>query len=88
MSLLPARQLERATPVGKRLGRMQQGKQADIVVFDPRTVDDRATFYAPMQPSTGVRFLLVSGAMVVDSGRIVSASTPGRALLASQVRKK
>jgi cytosine/adenosine deaminase-related metal-dependent hydrolase len=88
MSLLPARQLERSTPVGRRLGRLQQRKQADIVVFDPHSIEDRATFIAPLQPSTGVRFVLVSGVVVVDSGRVVARATPGRGFIVDRDRKK
>ena len=81
MSLLPAQRLEKATPEAKRLGRLQQGAQADIVVFDPQTVQDRATYRAPTEASTGVRYLVVAGTVVVDGGRIVEGVAPGRALV-------
>jgi N-acyl-D-aspartate/D-glutamate deacylase len=84
MSLLPARRLERSTIIGRRLGRLQQGMQADIVVFDPRSIKDRATFTAPRQPSIGVRFLLVSGSVVVDGGQVVEGVLPGRVFLADR----
>ena len=81
MSLMPAQRLEKATPEAKRLGRLQQGAQADIVVFDPQTVQDRATFRAPTEASTGVRYLVVAGTVVVNEGRIVEGVAPGRALV-------
>jgi N-acyl-D-aspartate/D-glutamate deacylase len=81
MSLMPAQRLEKATPEAKRLGRLQQGAQADIVVFDPQTVQDRATFRAPTEASAGVRYLVVAGTVVVDSGRIVEGVAPGRAFV-------
>ena len=81
MSLMPAQRLEKATPRAKRLGRLQQGAQADIVVFDPQTVQDRATFRVPTEGSTGVRYLVVAGTVVVDEGRIVEGAAPGRALV-------
>ena len=81
MSLMPAQRLEKATAEAKRLGRLQQGAQADIVVFDPQTVQDRATFRAPTEASAGVRYLVVAGTVVVDEGRIVEGVAPGRALV-------
>lgn len=81
MSLMPAQRLEKATPEAKRLGRLQPGAQADIVVFDPQTVQDRATFRAPTEASVGVRYLLVAGTLVVNDGRIVEGVAPGRAFV-------
>ena len=80
---MPAQRLEKATPEAKRLGRLQNGAQADIVVFDPQTVQDRATFRAPTKPSAGVRYLVVAGTVVVDEGHIVEGAAPGRALMRS-----
>ena len=79
MTLMPAQRLEKATPDAKRVGRLQQGARADIVVFDPQTVQDRASFRAPTEPSVGVRYLLVAGTLVVNDGRIVEGVAPGRA---------
>lgn len=81
MSLLPAQRLETATPVAKHLGRLQHGAQADIVVFDPESVQDRATFRAPTEASAGVRYLIVAGTIVVDNGRLVEGAVPGRPLV-------
>jgi N-acyl-D-aspartate/D-glutamate deacylase len=83
MSLLPAQRLEKATPDAKRIGRLQQGARADIVVFDPQAIQDRATFRAPTEASEGVRFLVVAGTLVVDDGRIVESVGPGQALVGS-----
>ncbi|MFZ1972018.1 MAG: amidohydrolase family protein [Candidatus Acidiferrales bacterium] len=81
MSLMPAEMLERSTPVARQKGRMQEGADADIVVFDAATISDRATFAKPMEPSVGVHYLLVAGTVVVDEGKIVPDVFPGRALL-------
>ena len=81
MSLMPAQMLERSTAAARRKGRLQEGADADIVVFDAATISDRATFQKPMEPSAGVRYLLVAGTVVVDEGRIVPDVFPGRALL-------
>jgi N-acyl-D-aspartate/D-glutamate deacylase len=78
---MPAEMLERSTPDAQRKGRLQAGADADIVVFDANTISDRSTFEKPMEPSVGVRYLLVGGTVVVDEGKIVPDVFPGRALL-------
>jgi N-acyl-D-aspartate/D-glutamate deacylase len=81
MSLMPAEMLERSTPAARQKGRLQEGADADIVVFDAGTIRDRSTFDKPMEPSVGVRYLVVGGTAVVDQGKIVPDVFPGRALL-------
>ena len=81
MSLMPAQMLERSTPAARQKGRLQEGADADIVVFDAATISDRSTFEKPMEPSIGVRNLVVGGTVVVDEGKIVPDVFPGRALL-------
>jgi N-acyl-D-aspartate/D-glutamate deacylase len=80
MSLMPAQMLGRSTPAALRKGRLQEGADADVVVFDAATITDRATFAKPMEPGAGVRYLVVGGIMVVDQGKIVPDVFPGRAL--------
>jgi len=81
MTLMPAQMLERSTPAAHRKGRLQEGADADIVVFDPATISDRATFEMPMAPSVGVHELLVGGTLIIDDGKLVPNVTPGRAIL-------
>jgi len=81
MSLMPAQMLERSTPAARQKGRLQEGADADIVVFDAKTITDRSTFEKPMEPSTGVRYLVVGGTLLVDEGKLVPDVFPGRALL-------
>ncbi|HEY3119627.1 MAG TPA: amidohydrolase family protein, partial [Vicinamibacteria bacterium] len=81
MSLMPAQRLERSTPAARDKGRLQEGADADVVVFDPQTIADRATYRAPRQPSVGVRYLLVSGTVAVEDGKVVTGAAPGRALV-------
>ena len=52
---------------------------ADVVVFDPATIADRATFEKPHQYAVGVRHVLVNGVAVLKDGEHTGA-TPGRAL--------
>ncbi len=81
MTLMPAEVLERSTAAGRLKGRLQEGADADIVVFDAGTISDRSTFQKPMEPSVGVRYLVVGGIVVVDDGKIAADAFPGRALL-------
>jgi N-acyl-D-aspartate/D-glutamate deacylase len=80
MTLMPAEMLERSTSAAHRKGRLQEGADADIVVFDPATITDHATFEKPMEPSTGVRTLIVAGNVLVDDGKIVEGEFPGKAV--------
>jgi N-acyl-D-aspartate/D-glutamate deacylase len=81
MTLMPAQMLERSTPAAHEKGRLQEGADADIVVFDPQVITDRSTFEKPMEPSVGVHYLLVGGTPVIDEGKLVPDVFPGRALL-------
>jgi dihydroorotase/N-acyl-D-amino-acid deacylase len=60
-------------------GRIAEGMMADITVFDPATVSDRATFAEPHQYPDGVPFVIVNGVLVVDGGEFGTAR-PGRVL--------
>lgn len=60
-------------------GVLRPGMKADIVIFDPAMVGDRATFLEPHQYAVGVRTVLVNGIPVLDEGKI-TASRPGRVL--------
>jgi N-acyl-D-amino-acid deacylase len=60
-------------------GLLRKGSAADVVVFDPATVADRATYESPRRPATGVDDVLVSGVRVLAGGELTGA-TPGRAL--------
>jgi len=80
MTLMPAQRLEAATPEARRKGRIQVGSDADIVVFDPRTITDRATYESPAEPSVGMRYVLVSGTLVVTEGKPANNVAPGRPL--------
>jgi Amidohydrolase family len=80
MSLMPAQMLERSTSAGHQKGRLQEGADADIVVFDAAKISDRSTYAKPMEPSVGVRYLLIGGTILVSEARIVPNVFPGRAL--------
>ena len=60
-------------------GLLRAGYFADVTVFDPATVADRATFEDPHQPSVGIRYVMVNGRFTMDDGRL-TVERPGRAL--------
>jgi len=60
-------------------GVLKAGMWADVVVFDPDTIHDVATFENPNQLSEGMRFVLVNGVPVIDEGRMTNA-LPGKVL--------
>lgn len=55
------------------------GADADIAVFDPKRVIDKATYEEPLQYSEGIQFVLVNGVPVVRDGQLVEGVYPGRA---------
>jgi N-acyl-D-amino-acid deacylase len=72
LSAMPAEHLQL-----RRRGKLGTGYHADVVVFDPTTIADNATFEAPHQLATGVRHVFVNGVAVVRDGTHTGA-TPGR----------
>lgn len=78
MTLMPAERLVKAAPVMRRKGRLSAGADADIVVFDPVRVRERATYAEPAQYSVGFDYVVVNGVVAVDGGRLVGGTTAGR----------
>jgi dihydroorotase len=62
----------------KSKGRLAVGADADITVFDPVHVTDRATFDRPAQYSEGIPYVIVAGKVVVKEGELDESSMPGR----------
>jgi N-acyl-D-aspartate/D-glutamate deacylase len=80
MTILPAKRLEGHVPMMKNKGRIAIGADADITVFDPAKIIDRATFEAPTTPSAGISHVIVDGTFVVRDGELVKDALPGRAV--------
>ena len=70
--------LEEFVPQMRRKGRLQVGMDADIAVFDPATVADRATFENANQPAVGVQTVLVNGAFAVRDGALLVDAAHGQ----------
>jgi len=78
ITLLPAQRLEESVPRMKRKGRLQAGCDADITVFDPARIGERATYKEPALLSEGVRFVVVNGVLALDQGKAVEGVAPGQ----------
>ncbi|MEU4017344.1 amidohydrolase family protein [Microbacterium sp. NPDC028030] len=79
-SHLPARVLDEVSSGMRTKGHLGIGADADVVVIDPATLTDRATYADPTRPSRGIRQLYVHGTAVVHAGEIVTDALPGRAV--------
>jgi N-acyl-D-aspartate/D-glutamate deacylase len=79
MTLMPAQRLEKRAPTFKDKGRIRVGADADITVFDPGRIIDKATYEKPLQYSDGIQFVLINGVAVVKDGELVEGVFPGRA---------
>lgn len=77
-TLVPAQILAESVPAMARKGRIQAGADADIVVFDPDTVTDRATYTATTAPSTGYDYVIVNGVELVSAGCLLTDRLPGK----------
>ncbi|MGI9325022.1 MAG: amidohydrolase family protein [Pseudomonadales bacterium] len=80
MTLLPAKRLQSLAPDMARKGRVQTGADADLTLFDPDRVSDRATYLQPAQASVGIEYVIVNGVPVIDAGKLQPGVLPGRAI--------
>ena len=58
-------------------GQLREGMYADVILFDPNTIIDRATYEKPHQLSEGLRYVFVNGVAVIEDGKVTGAK-PGR----------
>jgi N-acyl-D-aspartate/D-glutamate deacylase len=78
MTIEPARRLQMRVPAMRNKGRIFEGADADMTVFDPATVIDRSTYTNAALPSQGIKYVLVNGVVVVDDGELVPHTRPGK----------
>ncbi|MEN8184230.1 MAG: amidohydrolase family protein, partial [Myxococcota bacterium] len=77
----PARRIEARVPDMVRKGRIAVGADADLTIFDPDAVLDRATYTDPLRAPDGIPYVIVNGVLVVEEGELTGAK-PGRAIRA------
>jgi N-acyl-D-aspartate/D-glutamate deacylase len=80
MTIMPARRLEQVAPSMRLKGRIQVGCDADITVFDPKTIIDKADFTG-LRFSEGIKHVLVNGSFVVKNSESVKNIFPGRPVI-------
>ena len=81
MSLYQAQWLSQASTDFDKKGRIQQGADADIVIFDPTTVQANAVYGDPYLRPTGIPYVIVGGQLVVSNGELVEGAYPGQRIL-------
>ena len=83
---MPARRLEPVAPMMTRKGRVQVGADADLTIFNPDEIIDRADFTG-LKYSEGIYFVLVNGVLAVRDGKNVENVFPGRAIVGKYKRR-
>jgi N-acyl-D-aspartate/D-glutamate deacylase len=81
MTIMPAQRLETVSPMMRNKGRMQVGADADITIFDPNTIIDKATFEGGLKFSEGIHHVMVNGVFVVRDGKTIGNVFPGQPIL-------
>ena len=74
---MPALRLQASVPAMRNKGRIKPGADADLVVFDPARVIDKATFEKADQYSEGIEDVMVNGVLVLRNGQFVHGVYPG-----------
>jgi dihydroorotase-like cyclic amidohydrolase len=81
MTIRPAQRLEPFSPMMRFKGRIQVGADADITVFDPNTIIDKATFDGGLKFSEGIKHVIVNGTFVIKNGATIGNVFPGQAVV-------
>jgi N-acyl-D-glutamate deacylase len=85
MQIIAMTSYNSAAPLGKmglksmqERGRLQEGMIADITIFDPETVTDKATYETGTLPSEGIPYVVVNGTVVVKDSQVLKSVNPGQ----------
>ena len=82
MTLMPSQRLEHRAPIMKGKGRLRPGADADLTIFNPERIIDKASYAEPGKYSEGIEFVLVNGVVIVKNGQLQDNTYPGRAVRA------
>ncbi len=80
MTILPTQRVESMIPAMRKKGRMQVGADADVIVFDPQMVSDKATVENPGAPSVGFTQVLIDGNLVIQDSVLDDSAIHGKPL--------
>lgn len=80
MTFLTAKMLEKVAPSMRFKGRVQVGADADLTIFNPDKVIDKATFEEGLKFSEGIEYVIVNGVLVLKNGKTVENVFPGQAV--------
>lgn len=80
ITLLPAKRLENIAPMMRFKGRIQVGADADITIFNPNSIIDKATFEKGLEFSAGIEYVMVNGNFILKNGKTVPDVFPGQAV--------
>jgi len=86
MTLQAANRMQHKAPAFRKKGRIQSGCDADIVVFDPKTIIDRATFDEPALTSLGMHHVFINGIQAISNG-ILTEAKPGKGIQGMTLKK-
>ena len=85
MQIIAMTSYNSAAPLGKmglkamqKRGRLQKGMIADITIFDPEKVTDKATYEKGTLPSVGIPYVVVNGTIVVKDAQVLKGVNPGQ----------
>ena len=80
MTIMPANRMASIAPMMYQKGRLQVGVDADITIFNPETIIDKADFNG-LRFSEGIKYVLINGVVVVNEGENVKDVFPGKAIV-------
>lgn len=87
VSYFPSKRMESSAPSMQYKGRLEVDSDADITIFNPDTIIDKATVKAPGTPSEGIEYVMVNGVIVKDIDGLVNVEKPGKPIMSYFVDK-